>query len=137
MNASDAAARLNYDTASSFGGRFALRINLLVQGTPLGGVGTNALRFADAVLAAGHQIGRVFFYKEAVAIGNRFATDDAGDRASWTTLATRGGFELAICIAAAGRRGIVEGQSLAPGFVIVGLGQLVEAIEESERLVAF
>lgn len=96
-----------------------------------------ALGFATAALAAGHRIDRVFFYKDAAAIGNRFATDDAGVRAGWLALAAEGGFELAICVAAAGRRGVVEGESLVPGFVIVGLGQLVEAMEEGERLVAF
>lgn len=114
-----------------------MRINLLVQGPPLGARARNALGFASAVLAAGHEIERVFFYKEAVAIGNRFATAESGDRAAWLALAADGGFELAICIAAAARRGVVEGQSLATGFEIVGLGQLVSAMEDGERLVSF
>ena len=114
-----------------------MRINLLVQGTPLGATARTALEFAKAVLAGGHEIGRVFFYKEAVAIGNRFATDEAGIRAGWTALAAQGGFELAICVAAAGRRGVVAEESLASGFAIVGLGQLVAAVEEGGRLVSF
>ena len=116
----------------------ALRINLLVQGAPFATSALeNALGFARAAVSAGHSIDRVFFYKDAVAIGNRFATDDDGVRAGWTAIAAEAGIELAICIAAASRRGIQDGDSLAAGFVIVGLGQLIEAMEASDRLVTF
>ena len=115
-----------------------MRISLLVQGAPYTtSAPLNALHFARATLAAGHEVGRVFFYKDAVAVANRFAADEQGLRAGWTALATDGAFELAVCIAAAVRRGIVEDDSLADGFVIVGLGQLIEAMEESDRLVSF
>ena len=110
---------------------------MLVQSAPFtGGAFPNAQRFARAALAAGHVIDRVFFYKEAVAVGNRFASDEEGVRTGWVALAAEGGFELAICIAAAARRGIVE-ESVADGFAIVGLGQLIEAIEDGDRLVSF
>ena len=115
-----------------------MRINLLVQG----GLGTAsgpiaAQRFAEAALDAGHAIGRVFFYKDAVAVGNRFVPAERGLRDGWRELASRGGFELVVCVAAAERRGIVEGKSLAEGFAIVGLGQLIEAMESGDRLVTF
>lgn len=114
-----------------------MRINLLVQGAPLATSAPHtALRFAAAVLDAGHDIRRVFFYKDAVQVGNRFAADEDCQRSQWRALAERGGFELALCIAAAERRGIVEA-TLADGFAIVGLGQLVDAMETSERLVTF
>ena len=115
-----------------------MRLSLLVQSAPLSTPAAGvALRFASAAVAAGHTVQRVFFYKDAAAIGNRFAADDGGVRDAWAALAERAGFELAICIAAAGRRGVVEGESLAEGFAIVGLGQLVEAMEQSDRLVTF
>lgn len=115
-----------------------MRISLLVQGAPCStSAPGNALDFARAVVARGHAIGRVFFYKDAVLVGNRFAEDQSGLREGWATLAAQAGFELAVCVSAAGRRGVVEDVSLADGFVIVGLGQLIEAMEESDRLVAF
>ena len=114
-----------------------MRINLLAQNAPFATSALpNALRFAQAALAGGHVIDRVFFYKEAVVIGNRFASDEDGVRAGWVALAAEGGFELAICIAAAARRGIVA-DTLAEGFAIVGLGQLIEAMETGDRLVGF
>ena len=70
-------------------------------------------------------------------MANRLAADEQNLRKGWVTLASDASFELAVCIAAAGRRGIVEDTSLADGFVIVGLGQLIEAMEESDRLVCF
>lgn len=113
-------------------------MSLLVQGSPHATrAPANALGFAEAAVAAGHAIGRVFFYKDAVIVGNRLAADEEGLREGWQKLAERAGFELAVCIAAAGRRGVVEGDSLADGFAIVGLGQLIEAMEASDRLVTF
>ena len=115
-----------------------MRMSLLVQGSPHATrAPANALGFAEAAVAAGHAIGRVFFYKDAVVVGNRLAADEEGLREGWQKLAERGDFELAVCIAAAGRRGVVESESLADGFAIVGLGQLIEAIEASDRLVTF
>ena len=114
-----------------------MHINLLVQSAPfVTSALPNALRFASAAIAGGHVVDRVFFYKEAVVIGNRFASDEDGVRADWVALAAKGSFELALCIAAAARRGIVA-NTLAEGFAIVGLGQLIEAMEEGDRLVSF
>ena len=115
-----------------------MRIDLLVQGAPLTtGAPERALKFARAAIAAGHRIRRIFFYNDAVDIANRFAADERRIRADLAQLAIEGDFELAVCVTAAGRRGVVADDSLAEGFTIVGLGQLVETIEESDRLVSF
>ena len=115
-----------------------MRFDLLVQGAPLStGAPERALRFARAAVDNRHQIGRIFFYGEAVTVANRFATDDFGTRDRLAQLASEAKFELAVCVTAAARRGILPSESLANGFVIVGLGQLIEAIEESDRLVSF
>ena len=115
-----------------------MRIDLLVQGDPLAtGAPERALRFARAARAGGHRIGRIFFYKRAVSVANRFATDDSSLRARLREFAADGGCELAICISAASRRGVVDRDTLADGFNIVGLGQLIESIEAGNRLVSF
>ena len=114
-----------------------MRISLLVQGAPCSTSSTqSALAFARAALAAGHAIGRVFFYKDAVGLASAFATDEQEVREGWRALAADAGFELAVCVSAAARRGVEEA-SVAPGFEIVGLGQLVEAMEVADRLVSF
>ena len=115
-----------------------MRFDLLVQGAPLAtGAPERALRFARAVVAARHRIGRIFFYNEAVTVANRFAADHSGTREHLAQLAAQEEFELAVCVTAAARRGILADESLADGFVIVGLGQLIEAIEGGDRLVSF
>ncbi|MDE0659326.1 MAG: sulfurtransferase complex subunit TusD [Gammaproteobacteria bacterium] len=115
-----------------------MRFDLLVQGAPLAtGAPERALKFARAAIGAGHRVGRMFFYDDGVSVANRFAADESGVRTQLAQLAAQAHFELAVCVTAAGRRGIRAGESLADGFVIVGLGQLIEAIEESDRLVSF
>ena len=119
-------------------GTSALRIDLLIQGGPLATSATNnALAFARAAVAAGHSVGRVFFYKDAVAIGNRFAEDKGGLRAAWLEFGGCHGAELVLCVSAAERRGVVERHTLAEGFLLRGLGVLVETMVESDRLVSF
>jgi tRNA 2-thiouridine synthesizing protein D len=56
--------------------------------------------------------------------------------ARWSKLAEEHGVDLVVCVAAALRRGIKD-EVLAPGFRISGLGQLVEAGIEADRLVTF
>lgn len=109
-----------------------------------------AFNFARAVLAKGHTIFRVFFYHDGVNNGTRLTTPPQDDRnvvARWSKLAQESELDLVVCVAAAQRRGIVdEGEAkrngkdatnLAPGFRISGLGQLIEAGIQSDRLVTF
>lgn len=119
-------------------GILPLRIALLVQRAPLAtGAARTALAFARAAVARGHDVWRVFFYKEAVVIGNRFADDETAIRDEWSRFGATHGVELVLCVSAARRRGVVEGESLAPGFATAGLGVLVETMTASARLVSF
>ena len=115
-----------------------MRIALLVQGAPhFNRAPTSALAFARAAVAAGHAISRAFFYKDGVILANRFNGDTEDLRTDWTTLAEGAAFELAVCVASGERRGIREGETLSDGFEVVGLGQFIEAVETSDRLVSF
>jgi len=109
-----------------------------------------AYNFIRAALAKGHEIYRVFFYHDGVNNGTRLTTPPQGERdivKRWSDLAELHDLDLVVCVAAAQRRGIVDeaGQkrnrkdtnNLAPGFRISGLGQMVEAGIESDRLVVF
>ncbi|MFN3884139.1 sulfurtransferase complex subunit TusD [Sulfuricystis multivorans] len=109
-----------------------------------------AYQFAKAVLAKGHEIFRIFFYHDGVNNATRLTTPPQDDRnivSRWSKLAQENNLDLVVCVAAAQRRGIVdEGEmkrngkdatNLAPGFRISGLGQLIEAGIQSDRLVVF
>jgi tRNA 2-thiouridine synthesizing protein D len=108
------------------------------------------LRFARAALAAGHSIHRVFFYHDGVHAASALAVppqDEPSPQPGWVELAEAHEIELAVCIAAALKRGLVNeeecrryelpGSNLHPAFAIVGLGQLLEAIATTDRFVTF
>ena len=109
-----------------------------------------AIQFTKAALEKRHEIMRVFFYHDGVNNGTRFAVPPQDDRnitEQWTALAKEHDLDLVICIAAAQRRGILDeneakrqgkdGHNMADGFRISGLGQLIEAGIQSERMVIF
>ena len=109
-----------------------------------------ALRFAGALLDAGHELYRVFFYHDGVYNGNALvvAPDKAPDIPKrWSTLAKTHDIDLVVCIAAALKRGILdEGEhtryaksaaNLQDGFNISGVGQLIDAVVVSDRFITF
>jgi tRNA 2-thiouridine synthesizing protein D len=109
-----------------------------------------ALRFARAALAKGHQIHRVFFYHAGVSLANAFAVQPQDERdiaEEWARFALDHDIELAVCVAAALRRGVLSRQeaeryerpaaSLKAPFQIVGLGQMIEAAIEADRFITF
>jgi tRNA 2-thiouridine synthesizing protein D len=109
-----------------------------------------AYQFTKAALEKGHEIYRVFFYHDGVNNGTRLTIPPQDDRHivnRWSELSEKHGLDLVVCVAAAQRRGLLdEGEAsrngkdannIAPGFRISGLGQLVEAGIQSDRLVVF
>ena len=99
----------------------------------------SAYRFAAAAIEKGHEVTRVFFYNDGVFNANRLSEPQSDDRnlvALWAGLAKENGIDLVVCIAEALRRGIKE-EVLQEGFRISGLGQLVEAGINNDRLVVF
>jgi tRNA 2-thiouridine synthesizing protein D len=110
----------------------------------------SAYQFTKAALEKGHEVVRVFFYHDGVNNGTRLATPPQDDRnitKRWSELAAQYRLDLVVCVAAAQRRGIADrdeakrhgkdADNIAPGFRISGLGQLIEAAVQAERLVAF
>ncbi|RWR02506.1 sulfur transfer complex subunit TusD [[Pantoea] beijingensis] len=128
-----------------------MRFTLLVTGPAYGTQqASSALLFAQALLAAGHTLTSVFFYREGVLNANQLsspASDEVDIVREWQTLRRDSGAELNICVAAALRRGITDAQeaaslglpaaNLQPGFQLTGLGSLAEAALHCDRLVQF
>lgn len=99
----------------------------------------SAYLFCKAALEKGHEIFRVFFYHDGVNNASRLTEPPQDDRnivARWSKLAEEHKIDLVVCVAAALRRGIKD-ENLAAGFRISGLGQLVEAGIQCDRLVTF
>lgn len=110
----------------------------------------SALQFTKAALDKGHEVFRVFFYHDGVNNGTRFGVPPQDDRnitVQWSELAEQHNIDLVVCVAAAQRRGLLDeneakrhgkdGDNIANGFRISGLGQLIEAGIQCDRLVVF
>ena len=109
-----------------------------------------AYHFAKAALAKGHEIVRVFFYHDGVNNGTKLAVPPQDDRHvpnNWAELGKENKIDLVLCIAAAQRRGILDekeagrqgkdSNNVVEGFRISGLGQLIEAGIQADRMVTF
>jgi tRNA 2-thiouridine synthesizing protein D len=127
--------------------KFAIMVN---EGPYTHQATDSAYQFAKAAIAKGHEVTRVFFYHDGVNNGTRLTVPPQDDRNivnRWSEIGTQHNIDLVICIAAAQRRGLLDeneakrqgkdANNIAPGFRISGLGQLVEAGIQSDRLVVF
>jgi tRNA 2-thiouridine synthesizing protein D len=108
------------------------------------------LLFANAALAQGHEIVRLFFYQDGVhsASGNVVAPQDESDTAAqWRDFITTHRFDGVVCIAAALRRGVLNAEeaerysrpaaNLPAPWELSGLGQLHDAVQSADRLICF
>ncbi|MEZ5567292.1 MAG: sulfurtransferase complex subunit TusD [Halioglobus sp.] len=125
--------------------------SLLVLSSPTAGLtARTAAGFAQAVLARGHSIRRVFFLGEGVlhgATARVFPQDEANPLHDWLELSREHGTELLLCVSSALRHGMLDASEAAryehnlstvhPAFSIAGLGQLIDANAASDRLITF
>ena len=127
--------------------RFAIVVTGPAYGTQQA---SSALQFAHALIEEGHELSRVFFYREGVYNANLLtspASDEFDLVRAWQQLNQQHGVELNICVAAALRRGVVDeteaerlalaGANLHAGFNLSGLGSRAEASLACDRVVQF
>jgi tRNA 2-thiouridine synthesizing protein D len=127
--------------------KFAVMVN---EGPYTHQASDTAYHFTKAALEKGHEVVRVFFYHDGVLNATSLATPPRDDRnvtERWSALAQQYHLDLVVCVAAAERRGIIDADAgerhghgldnLAPRFRISGLGQLVEAGIQADRVVVF
>ncbi|WP_058910340.1 sulfurtransferase complex subunit TusD [Entomohabitans teleogrylli] len=127
--------------------RFALMVTGPAYGTQQA---SSALQFAKALIAQGHTLASVFFYREGVYNANQLtapASDEFDLVRAWQQLHEQHQVALHICVAAALRRGVTDaqeaqlaglpGSNLQAGFTLSGLGSLAEAALTCDRVVQF
>ncbi len=128
-----------------------MKFSIVVQGAPYSSQAPlSAILFARAVLAGGHEILRVFFYQDGVYTANSNIAppqDEPDIRLMWSSFARENNIDLVICIASALRRGVLDETEASryekacanvdATFSISGLGQLIDARLNSDRLVTF
>ena len=88
--------------------RFAIVVTGPAYGTQQA---SSAFQFAQALIADGHELSSVFFYREGVYNANQLtspASDEFDLVRAWQQLNAQHGVALNICVAAALRRGVVD-----------------------------
>ncbi len=125
--------------------------SLVINGAPISSEAPySALRFAEALLADGHSIYRVFFHGDGVLNATNLNVppqDDLNIQERWQTFAEQHGLDVVVCVASALKRGIIdegeasryekEHHNLRAGMALSGLGQLIDANCHSDRVVTF
>jgi len=110
----------------------------------------SALNFAKAVLTGGHQISRLFFYRDAVHLASNLAVqpqDEVDLAAQWREFIRENQLDAVVCIAAALRRGVLDeaeayrwerpAANSGKPWELSGLGQWVDAMQMADRAVTF
>ena len=128
-----------------------MNFSIVVQGAPYSSQSSlSALHYAKAVLRQGHSIHRIFFYQDGVFNANALVTppqDETDIVQGWSEFGQANNIELIACISSCLRRGILDeteagrhakpAANIAAGFTISGLGQLIDACFESDRVMTF
>ena len=115
----------------------------LINAHPLSAGAYSAFKFVEALSHSNHHIRCVFFQHDGVLTANRFgdpAQEELPIYRYWQSFAQSASIDLHCCIAAAYRRGITK-ETLAPGFILSGLGQFYAALHDANldnhRLIQF
>lgn len=125
--------------------------SLVVLASPVSGhTSRHALEFAASVIGRGHSIRRVFFLDAGTVTSSNCVVvpqDEADPVAPWCQLARQHALELVICITSALRYGMLDateaaryeraGATVNDLFTIAGLGDLVDACANSDRVITF
>ena len=110
----------------------------------------SALKFARAVISKGHSIYRIFFFSDGVHNANKLAItpqDEINLQEQWHTLIQENDLDSVVCVTSGLKRGIIDEKessnrkldcsSIMPSSDLSGLGQLVDAYDNSDRVLNF
>ncbi len=128
-----------------------MKFNILVtEGPYTHQASDTAYRFARAAIDCGHEVIRIFFYHDGVHNATRLSSPPTDDRdviARWVRLAENDNVDLAVCIAASLRRGVLSEESarqsgetianLEKNFKVAGFGYFIEGSIIADRTLVF
>lgn len=128
-----------------------LSYTLVITGAPYASQAPQtALSFAHALVERGHSIDRVFLYGDAVLLASALTappSDEPDWTGAWCDFLVSHQVPAIACIASALRRGIVDkteqgryelaAHNLADPFILAGLGEWVEGMNQSDRVIRF
>lgn len=124
---------------------------LVITGAPYSSQAPQtALSFAQAAIAAGHTLDRVFLYGNGVHLASSLSappSDETHWPRAWAEFLSSNAIPAVACIASALRRGLVNekeqsryelpASNLLEPFTIAGLGEWVESTMTSSRVLYF
>lgn len=109
-----------------------------------------ALEFAEAVVSQGHNIYRLFFFNDGVLNGVALESGTGTEPPlwqRWQRLVQAHNLDAVVCVTSAKKRGVVGQDAtqspdspclpVADGFTIGGLGQLIDAAVNADRMITF
>ena len=128
-----------------------MRFTVVVQSAPFAGTAAaNACDTVASLLRQGHEVFRLFFYRDGVfnASATAVPPQNLPDLpAQWQALIENHALDAVICVSSALQRGILTegeasryekaGSTIQQGFTLGGLGLLVEALDEADRVLTF
>ena len=128
-----------------------MKFTIVVHSAPYSSEASRtALEFCKSVISEGHEIYRLFFFRDGVGNLNKLAVvalDEQDIRCQWDKLITQNKLDAIACVTSALKRGVIDEKeaqryekpafSLTKSASIGGLGQLVDAALKSDRLLNF
>jgi len=128
-----------------------MKFSLVIHAAPYSGqAALSALNFALAALENKHEIYRLFFFSDGVHNANsqlHVPQDEENIQRRWEALVDAHGIDSVVCVTSAIKRGILDANeakrhgfdaiNLSDKSAIAGLGQLVDACLQSDRVINF
>lgn len=128
-----------------------MKFSIVVYAAPYSSqAAATAFNFTQSLLDQGHDVYRLFFFGDGVHNANRLsvvAQDECNLQQQWDKLITAHKIDSVVCVSSAVNRGILDEQeskrqdldavSAYASSELAGLGQLIDATINSDRIVNF
>ena len=128
-----------------------MKFSVVVYASPYSSeAAVSALKFSRAVISKGHSIYRIFFFSSGVHNANKLAItpqDETNIQEEWHTLIQENDLDSVVCATSGLKRGLIDEKesknrklnysSIMPSSDLSGLGQLVDAYDNSDRVLSF
>lgn len=125
-----------------------MKYSVMINAGPDEAAAGTALAFTRALIARGHEVKALFFYRRGVHLASTLVAEPEDNPArAWQALVRDENLPASVCVGAAARRGVVDAaeagrralpaDNLARGFALTGLGEWVEASAASDRVLVF
>jgi tRNA 2-thiouridine synthesizing protein D len=114
-----------------------MKFALVIIGSPTDSQACHsALDFCQAALAMNHEIYRIFLLDAAAQLAHKNCADGELQN-HWQNLQQTHQLDIVVCVNSAHGQHITGDESLAKGFIISGMGQLIDANAQADRLITF